>query len=192
MDTNLNNLQADTTPEAPRKTFQPPSDLSNLNPNSWGGEVQPSKLATQMAFENVRQLPGVMNEGNKAGSDAANALFAQNTSGISSALASRAKRTFSRGQQRQELDNKLKGFQRSSMAIGQSMAEQNQLWKLKRANFAGQLQWADKVSQYNQAMETTKLGLLSSIISGGMSIAGFALGGPAGGAAGAAAGKALS
>lgn len=192
METTLDNPQMDTTPEVQRPSFKPPSMLGDLNPNSWGGEVQPSKLATQMAFENVRQLPGVMNEGNKAGSDAANALFAQNTSGISSALASRAKRTFGRGQQRQELDNKLKGFQRSSMALGQSMAEQNQLWKLKRANFAGQLQWADKVSQYNQAMETTKLGLLSSIIGGGMSIAGFALGGPAGGAAGAAAGKALS
>lgn len=193
METNLNDLQMDTSPEASRPAFRPPNlDYQTPESGNWGGEVQPSKLATQMSFENVRQIPGIMSEGSKAGSDAANALFAQNSSGISSALSSRAKRTFGRGQQRQEFDNKLEGFQRSRMAIGQSMAEQNQIWKLKRANFAGQLQWADKVSQYNQAMEVTKINLLGSIINGGMMMAGAAIGGPAGAALGGLAGKEMT
>jgi hypothetical protein len=146
----------------------------------------------QTTFDTLRSVPGVMNEGRKSGTDAANALFAQNTSGISSAIKSRANRQFSRGQQRQDLSNTINGFARSRIALGQSMAEQQQLFKLKKANFAGQLQWADRVANYNQAMETTKLGLLGSIISGGMSLAGFAVGGPAGAAIGGAAGKVLS
>lgn len=188
----LNDLQEITTPEASKPQWKPPTNLDNVDGNSWGGEVEPSRLALQSSFDTLRSVPGIMNEGRKAGTDAANSLFAQNTSGISSAIKSRANRQFSRGQQRQDLSNTIEGFGRSRVALGQAMAEQQQLFKLKKANFAGQLQWADKVANYNQAMETTKLGLLSSIISGGMSIAGFALGGPAGAAAGGAAGKVLS
>lgn len=187
----LDDLQMNTTPEKVN-AFQAPTNLDNLNPNAWGGEVNPSKLAIQMNAENVRQIPGIMNEGVKAGNDAANALFAQSTTGISSALAARAKRNFTRDQSQRGITNQMRGFARSRMAIGEAAADQAQMWKLRRANFAGQLQWADQVANYNQAMETTKLGLLGSIISGGLTVAGTLIGGPAGGAAGAAAGKALS
>lgn len=179
----IENLQLDTTPEAPPQTFKPPTNLDNLDPNKWGGEVNPSKLALQMNAENVNQISGIRKEGVKAGNDAANALFAQNTGTISSALTARARKAFARNESQRGITNEMKGFARSRMAIGEAAAQQAQMWKLRRANFAGQLQWADQVANYNQAMETTKLGLLGSIISGGMAVAGFALGGPAGAAA---------
>lgn len=178
----LDNLQLDTTKETPQPTFKPPTDLDNLDPNKWGGEVNPSKLALQMNTESVRQIPGIRSEGVKAGGDAAQALFSQNTSGISDALSARARRQFNRNESQRGITNEMRGFARSRMAIGQAASEQAEMWKLRRANFAGQLQWADKVSQYNQAMETTKLSLLGSIITGGLSVAGTIAGGPAGGA----------
>lgn len=179
----LMDLQENTTPESPAKTWQPPTNLDNLNGNSWGGEVEPSKLALQTSFDTLRQIPGIRNEGVKAGTDAANALFAANGSGISAALQAKAKRSFDRSMQRNQLANEIHGYERTRLAAAQGVAEQNQIYKLRRANLTGQLQWADKVATYNQAMETTKLGLLSSIISGGMAIAGFAVGGPAAAAA---------
>lgn len=188
----IENLQLDTTPEAPAQTYKPPTNLDNLDGSKWGGEVNPSKLAIQMNAENVMQIPGIRNEGVKAGSDAANALFAQNTSGISSALTARAKRQFTRNESQRGITNQMKGFARSRMAIGEAASEQAQLWKLRRANFAGQLEWADQVANYNQAMETTKLGLLGSIISGVGAVAGTMIAGPAGGAIGSQAGKVLS
>lgn len=183
---NLDTLKENASPERQPTFFQAPSeqDIDRQSfPDKWGGAVEQPRLATQAAFENLRQVPGIINEGVKAGSDAANALFAQNTAGISSALASRAKRQFDRSMQRSNLNYQLKGYDRSRVALAHSMAERNEMYKLRKANIAGQLKFADEVANYNQAMETTKLGLLSSLIGGGMSVAGFALGGPAGAAA---------
>lgn len=168
------------------KTFGGHNIDGGLDAKNWGGEVNPSDLAIQSTVENLKQLPRIGSEGIKAGTDAANALFAQNTVGISSALSARARRSFQRNQQQGAISSTLNNVQRQRVAMAKNASEQQKLFELRRANFAGQLQWADQVANYNQAMETTKLGLLGSIISGGMAVAGMAMGGPG---AAAAAGK---
>lgn len=188
----LDDLKLDTSKDTASTSFQAPTNLDRLDPNKWGGEVAPSKLAIQANAENVRAIPGLMNEGVRAGSDAAQTLFSQNMPGISSAIASRAKRQLTRSESQRGITNQMKGFAKSRMAIGEAASEQAQMWKLRRANFQGQLEWADQVANYNQAMETTKLSLIGSIFSGAGAIAGAAIAGPGGAIAGSQAGKVLS
>lgn len=191
MDNELSSLKAnDTKPEQ----YKPWAghNVDDTMSTKWGGEVNPSDLAIQSNVENLKKIPGMGTQAIKAGTDAANALFAQNTSGISSALSARAKKSFDRGQESYKLNSTLNNIQRQRSAMAQNSMEQATLFKMRKANFAGQLKWADEVSNYNRAMETTKLGLLNSIVNGFGKAAGFAMGGPAGAAVGGEAGKVLS
>lgn len=168
---NINNLVQDTSAEPrPKKGFSP--TLQN-----WGGEVGPSKDGIHAAVDNLRSIESIGDRGIKAGTDAAKALFAQNTSTISSAIKARAQRQFSRSMSSQNISNELDSVSKKRAALAMHMGQMGDYYKLRKANLAGQLQWADQVSNYNMAMESTKLGLLSSIIGGGMSLGGFAAGG---------------
>lgn len=168
---NINNLVQDTTPE-PRPTTEFSPTLQN-----WGGEVNPSKAGIHAAVDNLRSIESIGANGMKAGTDAANALFAQNTSNISSAIKARSQRQFSRSMSSQNISNEIDSTSRKRAALAMQMGQIGEYYKLRKANLAGQLQWADQVSNYNMAMESTKLSLLSSIIGGGMSLGGFAAGG---------------
>ena len=168
-----------STPDKPYQK-QPIVDFNvqDVYAGDYKGAVDPSGTAIRSVVDNLRQIPGIRSEGMRAGSEAANALFSSNTANISKALQQKANRSFQRAESRRNTMGAMDGFQRQRIAMAKDISDRQKMFELRKANFAGQLRWADEVTNYNNAMEATKIGLLGSIIGGGGKMLGMAMGKP--------------
>jgi len=140
-------------------------------PNSNGmtpSIVSPSQELRDNIQKQISDAPGIMRnrEGIASGGEAADAMFANNTSAISRSLSSRATKAFALGQSTNQLQGTLKNVNRSRMALGDVGNKMQQLQSLRRHNLMGQLRFADEIANYNDKLDAAKLGALGSIIGG--------------------------
>lgn len=123
-------------------------------------------------LENIKSTQNMGQEGIASGNEAADALFNNNTSTFSRALSSRANKMMAVNKSTRALNNELHNVQRQQLQQNQNMNDLNDVYKIKRQNFAGQLDFAAKMSNYYNTLSGLKLQALGSIIGGGFAVAG--------------------
>lgn len=141
---------------------------------------------TQNALQGVKQglldVDRMKNEGIQSANDAAEAMFAQNATGFSKALSSRARKAMTLGRSNNQVQGSIDNTLRQRARLQNSMSHLAQMHSLRKQNLMGQIKFADELANYQDAMEAAKLSVLGTVISGAGTAAGFALGGPVGGA----------
>lgn len=128
-------------------------------------------------LENIKSTQNMGQEGIASGNEAADALFNNNTSTFSRALSSRANKMMAVNKSTRTLNNELHNVQRQQLQQNQNMNDLNDIYKIKRQNFAGQLKFASEMSNYYNQLSGLKLQALGSIIGGGFAVAGKVAGG---------------
>lgn len=130
--------------------------------------VSPSQALRDNIQTQINDSAGIMsrNEGVASGSEAANALFNNNTTTMSRALSNRANKRMALNRSENELSGTLKNYGRSREALGNVGNKVQTLEKLRQHNFAGQLKFADELANYNEKLETAKIGAIGSILGG--------------------------
>lgn len=150
--------------------------------------VDVPEQTTNSLYEKIKSTQKMPFEGIASGNTAADALFNNNTTQFSRALSSRANKKMAQDRHQHAINNEIDNIQRQSLQQKQTLSNLNDIHKLKRQNFAGQLRFAAEVSSYQQKLDSAKLGVIGSIIGGAI---GFVVGGPVGLAGGAAVGGQL-
>lgn len=156
-----------STPEVP--------DVENASFDKFKVDVPEQTRGTLL--ENIKSTANMGQEGIKSGNDAADALFNNNTSAFSRALSSRANRMRTLNKSTRTLNTELHNVQRQQLQQNQNMNDLNDIYKIKRQNFAGQLKFASEMSNYYNQLSGLKLQALGSIIGGGFAVAGKVAGG---------------
>lgn len=133
-------------------------------------EVGTPNFTTQNMLNRIRDTPKIATEGIESGNNAADALFNNNTSTFSRALSSKAAKFMATSKSTRTLDNELHNIQRQQLQQGQNMNDLNDMYKLKRQNFAGQLKFAAEMSNYYNQLSIAKLQAIGDMIGGGMSM----------------------
>lgn len=172
----LDNLKTNGNSDQIVSTYEPtvPTDPEQVSFDNWKVNTPNSTLDKQ--FKLIQEVPKIATEGVGSGNDAADALFNANTTAFSRALSSKANRMMATNQSSRTLNTELQNVQRQQLQQSQNLNDLNDLYKIKRQNFAGQLQFASQMANYYQQLSALKLQALGSLIGGGMSIAGKMIG----------------
>ena len=150
-------------------------DIEGASPDQFKVDI-PNQTSSKL-FENLKSTQNMGQEGIASGNEAADALFNNNTSTFSRALSSRANRMMAVNKSTRTLNNELHNVQRQQLQQNQNMNDLNDIYKIKRQNFAGQLKFASEMSNYYNQLSGLKLQALGSIIGGGFAVAGKVAGG---------------
>lgn len=134
---------------------------------------------TGLLYKQIKDTPNIANEGISGGNSAADALFNNNTTAFTRAISSRANRYLTTAKSSNTLNAEIQNQKRQQLQQGQNLNDLNDVYKIKRQNFAGQLEFASKMSNYYNQLNGLKLQALGSIIGGGFAVAGKVAGGGA-------------
>ena len=166
----LDNLKPNAGPEDIVKVNSPslgPADIDSADYKSWQVDVPNSTQAA--IFNQVQEVPKMAEEGIASGNTAADALYKNNTTAFSRAISSRANRLLANGKALNTVNNQVENAERQQLQANQNLNDLNDVYKIKRQNFAGQLKFAAEMSNYYNQLSGLKLQALGSIIGGGLS-----------------------
>lgn len=151
----------------------------------------------------IKDVEGIIpaKEGVNSANEAADAMFNQNVAPASRALASRARRSFDikKSQNAQQLG--LGGVQRQQREIQRIKTKMQNVERMKKINYEGQLRFADQIADYNDNLQRAKYNTLNTITTSagnfyggaaGMGGMGSAVGKGGGGGGGQASGSPMS
>lgn len=126
----------------------------------------------------IKDTEGIIpnKEGVQSANDASDALFNQNVPAASRALASRARRSLTINQKANAQQLGLGGVARQQRQMQRLQTDMQNVEKLKKINYEGQLRFADQISDYNDKLEAAKYQVLSNVISGAANFYGGVLG----------------
>jgi hypothetical protein len=152
-----------------------PDPDSNPSYDQFNVDVPQQTQAT--LYNQIKNTPKIAQEGISGGNAAADALFNNNTSAFSRAISTKANRFMATSQSSRTLNTELDNQRRQMVQQAQNMNDLNDIYKIKRQNFAGQLDFSAKMSNYYNQLSAFKLQALGSIIGGGFSVAGKVIAG---------------
>jgi hypothetical protein len=170
----LDNLKPNSNPDTDFVKLQNPSmgpaDPDKASFSDWNVDV-PNSTQAQL-FKQVQEVPKMATEGIESGNSAADALFNNNTTAFSRAISSKANRLMATSRSSNNLNAQLNNVKRQQLQENQNLNDMNDVYKIKRQNFAGQLKFSAEMSNYYNQLSALKIQALGSIIGGGLSVAG--------------------
>jgi hypothetical protein len=152
------------------QTPEVPEDIDSASYNQFKVDVPEQTQAT--LYKQIKETPKIAQEGIEGGNAAADALFNNNTTAFSRAIASKASRLMASNRASRTVSTELDNQKRQMLQQAQNMNDLNDVYKIKRQNFAGQLEFSAKMSNYYNQLSAFKLQALGSIIGGGFAVAG--------------------